>query len=82
MQEPFMIPLGSAQNRYCGCESGLWTTVENILPTKSAASFLGQFCSPSIPRCEVVRASKENLAMIRQTLKQLAQGTPISAPAE
>ena len=34
------------------------------------------------PRCEVVLASHENLAVVRQTLMQLAQGEPITALAE
>ena len=34
------------------------------------------------PPCEVVPASDENLAVIRQTLTQLAHGTPITALAE
>ncbi|MGA3200689.1 MAG: hypothetical protein ABSD89_14985 [Halobacteriota archaeon] len=33
------------------------------------------------PRCEVVLASRENLAVVRQTLTQLAQGEPITALA-
>jgi hypothetical protein len=34
------------------------------------------------PHCQVVPASHENLAVVRQTLAQLAQGAPITALAE
>ena len=42
----------------------------------------GEFDFIPYPRCEVVLASHENLAVVRQTLTQLSQGAPITALAE
>jgi len=42
----------------------------------------GEFDFIPDPHCEVVPASRENLAVVRQTLTQLEHGVPITALAD
>jgi hypothetical protein len=80
LQFPLEIPTAqaSADNRNAGLPSNTFSPGNQLL------LFLkeGELDFIPYPHCEVVLASHGNLAVVRRTLTQLAQGAPITALAE